>query len=106
MSRSYAPRSRYRVRRAAKDPLVFERKIIAARLAALRDGSRVEIGAWRPDWCPGRTSTILPRARCQSPKATVVAGATDVGLWVTKFMRDFARWSSSAGWTGCSLSTS
>ena len=76
--------------KAAKDPLAAERKAIAARLAALRDGRRVEIGA-------GDRRLVIPadvddfaRVLEQNPSATVVAGATDVGLWVTKFMREIS----------------
>jgi xanthine dehydrogenase small subunit len=76
--------------RAAKDPLALERKHVAKRLAAMKDGSRVEIGA-------GKARLIVPAdaddfavIREKFPEATVVAGSTDVGLWVTKFMRDIA----------------
>ncbi len=33
-------------------------------------------------------STTSPRSTRRTPAATLVSGATDVGLWVTKFMRD------------------
>jgi xanthine dehydrogenase small subunit len=73
---------------AAEDPLAAERKAITARLAALADGKGVEIGA-------GSGRIIVPSSvddfadlLAAEPKATVVAGSTDVGLWVTKFMRD------------------
>ena len=39
--------------------------------------------------CPPR-STISPKIYEAEPKARIVAGSTDVGLWVTKFMRDIA----------------
>jgi xanthine dehydrogenase small subunit len=76
--------------KAANDPLLAERQSIMERLAALRDGARVEIGT-------GRGRLIVPadvddfaRLREELPEATVVAGSTDVGLWVTKHMRDIA----------------
>jgi xanthine dehydrogenase small subunit len=76
--------------KAAKDPLLSERKSITQRLAALRDGMRVEIGG-------GKRRLIVPadvddfaRLREALPEATVVAGSTDVGLWVTKHMRDIS----------------
>ena len=60
------------------------------RLSALRDGARVEIGE-------GRRRLIVPAdvddfaaVLEAEPGATVVAGSTDVGLWVTKQMRDIA----------------
>ncbi|MCX7306319.1 MAG: xanthine dehydrogenase small subunit [Hyphomicrobiales bacterium] len=75
---------------AKKDPLAAERKSVTARLAALRDGKRVEIGA-------GKQRLIVPASvddfasiLKKEPTATVVAGSTDVGLWVTKHMRDIS----------------
>ncbi len=72
----------------AKDPLKAERRMVAAALSALADGSRLEIGE-------GKERLVLPadvddfaRVMETEPQATVVAGSTDVGLWVTKFMRD------------------
>ena len=71
----------------ASDHLNTEREAITARLTALRDGTRVETG-------PADDRSILPAdtddlADCllETPDATIVAGATDVGLWVTKFLR-------------------
>ena len=77
--------------KAAKDPLLIERKAIMARLAALNgEKSRVEIGA-------GKQRLIVPadvddfaKLLEAEPTATVVAGSTDVGLWVTKHMRDIS----------------
>ena len=70
------------------DPLLVERENMFARLKALADGTRVEIGE-------GRNRLIVPAGLDDfadvleaSPTATVVAGSTDVGLWVTKHMRD------------------
>ncbi|MGY5803177.1 xanthine dehydrogenase small subunit [Rhizobium sp. LEGMi12c] len=70
------------------DPLLVERETMIARLQALRDGARVEIGE-------GRNRLIVPANLDDfaavletSPTATVIAGSTDVGLWVTKHMRD------------------
>jgi xanthine dehydrogenase small subunit len=71
----------------ASDHLMVERAVITARLAALRDRRRVVTG-------PEDNRAILPAdvddlAECllEHPGATIVAGATDVGLWVTKFLR-------------------
>ncbi|MER8806701.1 xanthine dehydrogenase small subunit [Mesorhizobium australicum] len=76
--------------KVAKDPLAAERREVATRLQALRDGARVEIGA-------GGTRLVVPADADdfatvfeKQPTATVVAGATDVGLWVTKQMRDIS----------------
>jgi len=74
----------------AADPLAVEREEVTARLRALRDGRRVVTG-------PEGDTAILPadlddfaRVYAETPEATVVAGATDVGLWVTKFLRPIA----------------
>ncbi|KUJ73761.1 FAD-binding molybdopterin dehydrogenase [Ruegeria marisrubri] len=71
----------------ASDHLSTERETMTARLAALQDGRRVVTG-------PEDNLSILPAdvddlAQCLQtyPGATIVAGATDVGLWVTKFLR-------------------
>jgi xanthine dehydrogenase small subunit len=76
--------------RADKDPLHEERGQMVARLGALRDGKRVEIG-------DGRHRLIVPAGLDDfagvletAPGATIVAGSTDVGLWVTKHMRDIS----------------
>ena len=70
------------------DPLLVERETMIVRLKSLGDGARVEIG-------DGRHRLIVPASLDDfasvleaSPTATVVAGSTDVSLWVTKHMRD------------------
>ncbi|UOA29002.1 xanthine dehydrogenase small subunit [Pseudosulfitobacter sp. DSM 107133] len=71
----------------AADHLNTERAGITAQLTALRDGVRVVTG-------PADDLAILPAdvddlaaALLEYPDATLIAGATDVGLWVTKFLR-------------------
>lgn len=71
----------------AADYLTTERAAITARLGDLRDGRRIVTG-------PETDRSILPAdvddlaaVLVDHPKATIVAGATDVGLWVTKFLR-------------------
>ncbi|WP_299937783.1 xanthine dehydrogenase small subunit [uncultured Nitratireductor sp.] len=75
---------------AESDPLATERAAVIAALQGMKDGARVEIGS-------GRERLLIPAdvddfaAILEAePEATIVAGATDVGLWVTKFMRDIA----------------
>ncbi|WP_246156585.1 xanthine dehydrogenase small subunit [Aquicoccus porphyridii] len=70
------------------DILVTERASVTAGLKALHDGTRVEVAH------DGQRA-ILPAdvddfaaVYAAEPDATVVAGATDVGLWVTKSLRD------------------
>lgn len=71
----------------AQDFLETERATITERLTALSDGCRVVTG-------PEDNQAILPADVADFtavledfPQATIVAGSTDVGLWVTKFMR-------------------
>ncbi|WP_211341028.1 xanthine dehydrogenase small subunit [Paracoccus methylarcula] len=73
----------------AMDALTVERDAVAARLRAMREG-RVELSK-------GDERAIIPAdvddfatVLAENPKATIVAGATDVGLWVTKFLRDIS----------------
>jgi xanthine dehydrogenase small subunit len=73
-----------------RDALVSERSKVRHQLAEMADGKRVEIGA-------GETGMIIPASADDladiiigNPRATIVAGSTDVGLWVTKHMRDIA----------------
>ncbi|SFM01159.1 xanthine dehydrogenase small subunit [Shimia aestuarii] len=69
------------------DYLNRERADVTTRLAALQPEGRIETG-------PEDDRAILPHdvadlaeVLADNPKATIVAGSTDVGLWVTKFMR-------------------
>jgi xanthine dehydrogenase small subunit len=71
----------------ARDPLVAERASVMARLQALRDGARLEIATGDDRLIAPASLDDLAAARAEHPDATIVAGATDVGLWVTKFMR-------------------
>lgn len=76
--------------KAAKDPLAVERKAITARLENLRDGLRVEIGTAKQRLIVPADVDDFARLLEAEPAATVVAGSTDVGLWVTKHMRDIS----------------
>jgi len=72
----------------AADPLLAERTAMKQRLRALRDGRRVEVGVDRDRVIVPCSVADLAEAYAANPTATLVSGATDVGLWVTKFMRD------------------
>ncbi|MBX3578811.1 MAG: xanthine dehydrogenase small subunit [Rhizobiaceae bacterium] len=72
----------------AKDPLAAERRKMIARLSALDDGMRVEIGTGKDRMIVPADVDDFAKVLEAEPTATVVAGSTDVGLWVTKFMRD------------------
>jgi xanthine dehydrogenase small subunit len=72
----------------AGDPLISGRTAMTDKLRQLQDGQRVVIEA-------DGNRTLLPHSADDLadilntyPEATLIAGATDVGLWVTKFMRD------------------
>lgn len=71
-----------------KDPLVAHRAAIEARITALRDGKRLEIGEGKDRLIVPASVDDLAEVYAAEPGATLVSGATDVGLWVTKFMRD------------------
>lgn len=69
------------------DHLNKERESVTAQLLALRDDKRVVTG-------PADNRAILPATVDdlamvleEQPNAIIIAGATDVGLWVTKFLR-------------------
>lgn len=71
------------------DALSVERDRVTEALKAI-PAERVEIAR-------GDDRAILPAdaadlavVLAENPKATIVAGATDVGLWVTKFLRDIS----------------
>ena len=70
------------------DGLVRSREAVATRLTAMVDGKRVELAGG---------SVVVPvdeddlaDALESEPAATMVAGATDVGVWVNKDLRDIA----------------
>lgn len=74
--------------KVVSDPLVSERQTIKARLEALRDGRRVTIGEGKNRLIVPASADDLAEVYAANPQGTLVSGATDVGLWVTKFMRD------------------
>jgi xanthine dehydrogenase small subunit len=70
------------------DPLWAERIAVKDKIRAIDDGRRVELGE-------GDQRIIIPASLDDfaavyeaNPEARIVAGSTDVGLWVTKFMRN------------------
>lgn len=76
--------------KAAKDPLNVERKAVIAKLNGLNTGDRVEIGTDKARLVVPANLDDFAKLLQAEPTATVVAGATDVGLWVTKQMRDIS----------------
>ncbi|MBW9064522.1 xanthine dehydrogenase small subunit [Rhizobium herbae] len=73
-----------------RDPLVLERETIGQKLAALKDGKRVVIGEGVERFVLPASVSDLADIYEAEPEARIVAGSTDVGLWVTKFMRDIS----------------
>ncbi len=71
----------------AADHLNTERARVTAQLEALRDGRRVVTGAAGDMAILPADVDDLAAALLEYPQATLVAGATDVGLWVTKLLR-------------------
>ncbi|MBX3530456.1 MAG: xanthine dehydrogenase small subunit [Rhizobiaceae bacterium] len=72
------------------DFLAAERKTVTARLKKLADGVRVEIGKGKDRLIVPASVDDLAALLKKEPTATIVAGSTDVGLWVTKHMREIA----------------
>lgn len=74
----------------ANDPLVRERARVVDILGDLADGKRVEAGNGEDKFIVPASLDDFAEVLEAHPKATIVAGSTDVGLWVTKFMRDIS----------------
>ena len=71
----------------ASDFLLTERASVHDRLLAWQDGLRLEVGPSDNRAIVPATVSDLAQVLLAHPDATIVAGATDVGLWVTKFLR-------------------
>jgi len=72
---------------AAGAPLTREDDGIAARLAALDDGEMLAYAHAGESFLQPRSLDDLAGACAADPQAVLVAGATDIGLWVTKQRR-------------------
>ena len=72
------------------DKLVVSHEAITRTLTELKDGSRVEVSGPEGTFIVPASGDDLADVLEAHPKATVVAGSTDVGLWVTKHMRDIS----------------
>jgi len=69
------------------DPFLRQREATASRLTALQDSETLALeGQGRRFYAPA-TVAALAELTAVHPLATLVAGATDVGLWVTKAMK-------------------
>ncbi len=70
------------------DPIVKMRKEIIAKLAAMRSPDTIRLSDGDASLIVPGTAAALADLLADHPTATVVAGSTDVGLWVTKQMRN------------------
>ncbi len=71
----------------ANDYLTTERDALTARLKAIQPKARVVTGPEDDRAILPLNAADLAEVLAENPKATIVAGSTDVGLWVTKFMK-------------------
>ena len=69
------------------DRFMQERETIAKRLAALNDTKTLTLQGEGGSFHGPATVEALANLVAAHPRATLVAGATDVGLWVTKAMK-------------------
>lgn len=74
----------------ADDALTQERAAMTAKLAQMQDGKRVVVSKDGSRCILPASVDDLAAVLLEMPNATIVAGATDVGLWVTKFLRDIS----------------
>ncbi|MDO9414895.1 xanthine dehydrogenase small subunit [Pararhizobium sp.] len=70
------------------DPLTRTRDSIKARLSEIRNGETVLLADSGDCLIVPGSVEALARVLAENPRATIVAGSTDVGLWVTKQMRE------------------
>jgi xanthine dehydrogenase small subunit len=75
----------------AVDRWAREEKRAAAQLAALNDGSDAFVGDDASFVAVPASGDSLASLAARHPDATIVAGATDVGLWITKQLRSLPK---------------
>lgn len=80
-----AAQQMYRLGRS--DGLAIRRDAIQAQLQALTDAETLSLGGPEGQFLAPASVAALADLVITHPRATLVAGATDVGLWVTKGMR-------------------
>ena len=69
-------------------PVAFDAAALAAQLQVLRRDTLATYSANGRHFHAPRTIDELVQLRAAHPQATILAGSTDVGLWVTKQFRD------------------
>ncbi len=75
----------------AEDGYTRRSEKIAATLSELADGQNVFIGDEASFFAAPASIDALAELYARHPDATLVAGATDVGLWITKQLRDLPK---------------
>ena len=70
-----------------QDHFLRDRAAVAERLMALRDEETLKLDGSGRSFNAPATTEALAELVAAHPQATLVAGATDVGLWVTKGMK-------------------
>ncbi|CAM5774809.1 xanthine dehydrogenase small subunit [Labrys miyagiensis] len=76
----------YEIEASGADRLLVERADIVRKLGLLADRQVIEIGDGERTLFAPATADQLADLVAAHPDATVVAGATDVGLWITKML--------------------
>ena len=76
--------------KASTDRLNTERDHIISQLKSIESGKRITVGGAAPQAIVPASASDLAEVLDAHQNATIVAGATDVGLWVTKMGRDIA----------------
>ncbi|MDQ0321297.1 xanthine dehydrogenase small subunit [Pararhizobium capsulatum DSM 1112] len=69
------------------DPILKVREDVTARLKSIKTEETIIIGPEDAQLLVPGTTAALTEIMERLPKATIVAGSTDVGLWITKQMR-------------------
>ncbi|AOO81178.1 xanthine dehydrogenase small subunit [Bosea vaviloviae] len=77
----------YGLGKRSQDRFAMDRPRIASKLGALQDQETLALGGEGSRFYAPASLTALAELMLADPDATLVAGATDVGLWVTKGMR-------------------
>lgn len=74
----------------SEDILKTEREQVVEILGRLNDGARVDVESGGQRIIIPADLDDLANIYAQTPQATIVAGSTDVGLWVTKMFRNIS----------------
>jgi xanthine dehydrogenase small subunit len=77
----------YELAAPASDRFAHARTAIAEGLKALRDDETLRVGEGNRAFYAPATLDAFATLLAEHPEARIVSGATDVGLWVTKFQR-------------------